>query len=228
MPVPEAYGGLGLRTEDYLRVLEQLAAIDLSLALVVFADCTNGIRPILNYARPALRDRLLPRLASGRELAAFALSEPTAGSNLGGIACQARPDGQGGWRLQGLKRWNSSSWAGVVSVFAREVDERGKLGGLSGFVVEQGSPGLRVGPEALTTGLRCSIQSTRSTWTMSRSGRNKMLGEPGRGMEVAEDTLTAGRTLHRRGSASARIEAAAFKLLSRYAGQRGRSPRDRS
>lgn len=217
MPVPESHGGLGLRCVDYLRVLEQVAAIDLSLALVVFAHCTNGIRPIQNFARPDLRDRLLPGLASGRELAAFALSEPAAGSNLGGIACQARPDGQGGWRLRGLKRWNSSSWAGVVSVFAREVDERGKLGGLSGFVVEQGSPGLRVGPEALTMGLRSSIQNSLSLDDVA-VGPEQLLGELGRGMEVAEDTLTAGRLC---------ISALCigglkrcFQLLTRYAGRR--------
>jgi acyl-CoA synthetase (AMP-forming)/AMP-acid ligase II/alkylation response protein AidB-like acyl-CoA dehydrogenase len=192
MPVPESYGGLGLRFGDYLRVLEQLAAIDLTLALVLFANSTNGIRPIQRYARPALRDELLPRLASGRELAAFALSEPGAGSNLGGIASQALPDGRGGWRLRGLKRWNASSWAGVVSVFVRLPGERGRPGGLTGFVVRQGSPGLRVGPEALTTGLRGSVQNSLYLDDVP-VGPEQLLGEPGRGMEVAEDTLTLGR-----------------------------------
>ena len=146
MQVPEAFGGLGLRHVDHLRVLEQLGAIDLTLALVVFNHGTNGIRPIQGYATPALREELLPRLASGREMATFALSEPAAGANVGGIATQARPDSRGGWRIRGLKRWNSSSWAGVISVFARQVDEDGKPRGLTGFVVRQGSPGLRVGP----------------------------------------------------------------------------------
>ena len=192
MSVPEAYGGLGLQYADYLRVLEQLAAIDLSLALVVFANRTNGIRPIQYFARPALKERLLPRLASGRELAAFALSEPIAGSNLGGIAAEARPDGRGGWLLRGLKRWKLASWAGVASVIVREIDERGKPGGLSGFVVEQGSPGLRIGPEALTTGLRSSVQNSLFLDDVA-VGPAQLLGESGRGMEVAEDALTVGR-----------------------------------
>ncbi len=76
-----------------------------------------------------MRDELLPQLAAGRMLASFALSEPGAGSNVGGIATQARPDGRGGWRLRGLKRWNSSLWAGVVSVFARLVEDRGRSRG---------------------------------------------------------------------------------------------------
>ena len=93
MQVPEAYGGLGLRHADNLRVLEQLGAIDLTLALVVFNHGVNGIRPIQGYATPAVRDEWLPRLASGREMAAFALSEPGSSVNVGGIANSA-PSGQ--------------------------------------------------------------------------------------------------------------------------------------
>jgi acyl-CoA synthetase (AMP-forming)/AMP-acid ligase II/alkylation response protein AidB-like acyl-CoA dehydrogenase len=192
MQVPEAYGGLGLRYVDNLRVLEQLAAIDLTLASVVFLNGTNGIRPIQGYATPALREELLPRLASGRELASFALSEPVAGSNVGGIATEARPDGHGGWRIRGIKRWNSSSWAGVVSVFARLVDDSGRSGGLTGFLVRQGSAGLRIGPEALTMGLRGSVQNTLILDDVP-VGASHLLGEPGRGMDVAEDALTRGR-----------------------------------
>jgi acyl-CoA synthetase (AMP-forming)/AMP-acid ligase II/alkylation response protein AidB-like acyl-CoA dehydrogenase len=192
MQVPEAYGGLGLRHVDCLRVLEQLAAIDLTLASVVFLNGTNGIRPIQGYATPAVREELLPRLASGRELASFALSEPVAGANVGGIASEARSDGLGGWRLRGLKRWNSSSWAGVVSVFARLVDDGGRLGGLTGFVVRQGSPGLVIGPEALTMGLRGSVQNTLYLNDVAVAPAD-LLGAPGRGMEVAEDALTIGR-----------------------------------
>ncbi len=192
MQVPEAYGGLGLRHVDCLRVLEQLAAIDLTLASVVFLNGTNGIRPIQGYGTPALRAELLPRLAGGRELASFALSEPGAGANVGGIASEARPDGRGGWRIRGVKRWNSSSWAGVVSVFARLVDEGGRLGGLTGFVVRQGSPGLRIGPEALTMGLRGSVQNTLILDNVAVTPSD-LLGVPGRGMEVAEDALTVGR-----------------------------------
>jgi acyl-CoA synthetase (AMP-forming)/AMP-acid ligase II/alkylation response protein AidB-like acyl-CoA dehydrogenase len=192
MQVPEVYGGLGLRYVDCLRVLEQLAAIDLTLASVVFLNGTNGIRPIQGYATPALREELLPRLASGRELASFALSEPVAGANVGRIATEARPDARGGWRIRGLKRWNSSSWAGVISVFARVIDADERAGGLTGFVVRQGSPGLRIGPEALTMGLRGSVQNTLYLDDVPVTASN-LLGAPGRGMEVAEDALTAGR-----------------------------------
>jgi alkylation response protein AidB-like acyl-CoA dehydrogenase len=192
MQVPEACGGLALRHVDHFRVIEQLAAIDQTLAAVVFVHGINGIRPIQYYGTDALRDELLPVLARGRELAAFALSEPVAGANVGGIASQARPDGRGGWRLRGVKRWNSSSWAGVTSVFAREVDDRGRAGGMSGFVVRQGAPGLHIGPEALTMGLRGSVQNSLFLDDVP-VGPEQLLGERGRGMEVAEDALAIGR-----------------------------------
>ena len=192
MQVPEASGGMGLRHVDHLRVLEQFGAIDLTLALVVFNHGVNGIRPIEGYATPPVRQEWLPRLASGREMAAFALSEPAAGVNVGGIATEAKRDGSGGWRIRGWKRWNSSSWAGVISVFAREIDQRGRPGGLTGFVVRQGSPGLRIGPEALTMGMRGSVQNSLFLDDVA-VGALDVLGQPGRGMEVAEDALTIGR-----------------------------------
>jgi len=192
MQVPEFHEGLGLRYRDFLRVLEQVAAIDLNLAAVVFLNNTNGIRPILNYGRQELRDELLPLLARGRELAAFALSEPGAGSNVGGISSIAQPQPGGGWRLHGLKRWNQSSWAGVVSVFVRLVEPDGRLGGLTAFAVRQGTAGLRIGPEALTTGLRGSVQNSLYLHNVL-VGSGNLLGEPGRGMVVADDALMVGR-----------------------------------
>ena len=130
---PRSSAAWRLRTSDFMRVLEQLAAIDLSLASIVFIHNANGIRPIVGYATPPMREELLPVLAKGRELSAFCLTEPVAGSNLPGLATVAVPDGQGGWRLRGAKRWNGSGWAGVVSVFARTAGEGGRLGHVDGL-----------------------------------------------------------------------------------------------
>jgi alkylation response protein AidB-like acyl-CoA dehydrogenase len=100
-------------------VYRQLGAIDLSLATLVFLHNTNGLRPLLDHATPALRDALVPPLAAGRssprsrsrsrrQAATSARSRRTA---------TAQPDG--GWSVSGVKRWNGSGWAGVVHVFAR-------------------------------------------------------------------------------------------------------------
>ena len=81
MQVPENYGGLALTNRDIMRVIEQIAASDLTLATFVGGNNTLGIRPIQRYATQALKDELLPVLSSGREMAALAITEPGAGSN---------------------------------------------------------------------------------------------------------------------------------------------------
>lgn len=217
MQVPESHGGLALRNRDFLRVLEQLAAIDLSLASLVFIHNANGIRPIMGYARPELRSELLPILASGRELSAFALTEPAAGSNLPGIEARAEPDGRGGWRLHGVKRWNASGWAGIVSVFARVADDKGRLGHATGFVVRQGMPGLRVGPESLTMGVRSIMQNALILDGVEVQPA-QVLGEVGRGMEVADEALLIARLCM--GAISLGGMKRCAQLMLRYASRR--------
>src|SRR5260221_1192511 len=143
MEVPERYGGLGLGTRDALRVVEQLGAIDLTIASFVGVNNVLGVRPILRSGSAAMREEWLPVLARGRELAAFALTEPGAGSNPRAIAAKGVADGAGGWRLRGTKSWiGSGSWAGVINVFVRLED-----GGITAFAVRQGTLGLRQGAE---------------------------------------------------------------------------------
>jgi alkylation response protein AidB-like acyl-CoA dehydrogenase len=186
------HGGLALGYVDTLRVLEQLAAIDLNLAGVVLLHNSNGLRPIDRFAKPALRDSLLPALASGRALSAFALSEPGAGSNLGGLAASATADGKGGWVLNGVKRWNQSAWAQIVNVFVRERDTNGRLSGVTGFVVRTDAPGVELGPEALTMGWRGSVQNSVSFNDVT-VGPESLLSRSGDGMRIVEDALAIGR-----------------------------------
>lgn len=217
MQIPEQFGGLGLRHRDFLRVLEQLAAIDLSLASIVFIHNANGIRPIVGYAPAQLRAELLPRLAQGRELSAFALTEPAAGSNLPGLQTLAVPDGRGGWRLRGVKRWNGSGWAGIVSVFARTVAPDGRPGHVSGFVVRQGMSGVRVGPESLTMGVR-SIMQNALILDDTPVGPAQLLGEVGKGMDVADEALLIARLCM--GAVSLGAMKRCAQLMHRYADRR--------
>ncbi len=161
MQVPEAYGGLALASHDAMRILQQMGAIDLTLACFVVGNNALGIRPIQFYADAGLREELLPGLAAGRELSSFALTEPGAGSNPRALQATAVPNGNGGWRLRGTKIWSgTSAWAGVINVFAQLPDD----GGITGFVVRQGAPGSphrpgsaddgrsRYGPKLLASG----------------------------------------------------------------------------
>jgi alkylation response protein AidB-like acyl-CoA dehydrogenase len=217
MQIPEEFGGLALTNRDFLRVLEQLAAIDISLASLVFIHNANGIRPIMGYAKPEMRAELLTLIASGRELSSFALTEPAAGSNLPGLEARATPDGQGGWRLSGVKRWNASGWAGIVSVFARVVDEKGRLGHATGFVVRQGMKGVKIGPESLTMGVRSIMQNALILDDVAVDERH-LLGEVGKGMELADEALLIARLCM--GAISLGAMKRCAQLMLRYSSRR--------
>lgn len=189
MQIPEQYGGTALGNRDAMRVVEQLAAIDLTLATFVVNNEFLGIHPIQRYATKTLRDELLPILAKGRELAAFALTEPGAGSNPQAISATGVADATGGWRLRGTKVWSgSASWAGVINVFVKLVDANGNSSGITGFSVRQGTAGLRPGPESLTMGMRGMVQNF-IYFDDVPVGSVNLLGEPGAGMEAGQDAM---------------------------------------
>lgn len=186
MQVPCCYSGLGLGHTDTIRIIQQLGAIDPTLALFVGLNNVLGVRPILMYGTDALKAELLPILATGRELAAFALTETCAGANPQAIQSQAIADGDG-WLLRGEKIWSgSAAWAGVINVFVKH-----QLG-ISGFVVRRGSPGLRQGAEALTMGMRGMVQNTVYLEDIPVTSA-QVLGEVGKGMNVAQDAMMYGR-----------------------------------
>ena len=193
MQIPEKYGGIALSNRDFMRVMEQLAAIDLTLATMVSLNNTLGIRPILNYGTQSVKDELLPLLASGRELSSFGMTEPKAGADIGAINTIAVPDGPDKWRIRGVKRWNASAWAGMINVFVRLVDpEESGNNGLTGFIVRQGTPGLRLGKESLTMGLR-GIMQNAIYFDDVLVTKEQLLGELGNGTEPADDALLYAR-----------------------------------
>jgi acyl-CoA synthetase (AMP-forming)/AMP-acid ligase II/alkylation response protein AidB-like acyl-CoA dehydrogenase len=184
----EALGGLGLRYRDAARIVEQLGAIDLTLATFVIGQNALGLRPVQNHASPSLREELLPDLVSGRKLSAFALSEPGAGSHPRALVTQAVP-GRAGWTLHGHKMWiGAAAWASVLHVFARS----GPDGGISAFAVRRESAGLHIGPETLTLGLRGMVQNAVELDGVPVAEADR-LGSPGAGLEVANDALGISR-----------------------------------
>ncbi len=190
MQVSQQYGGLELGHTETMRVLQQLGAIDPTLALFVGLNNVLGIRPIAQSAAPVLKDDLLPLLATGRELAAFALTEPGAGANPQAIAAHAIPE-KDGWRLNGTKIWSgSAAWAGVINVFVQHQQDQHR--GISGFVLQRGNPGLRQGPEALTMGMRGMVQNTLYLENAPVT-TDQLLGTVGTGMSIAQDAMMYGR-----------------------------------
>ncbi len=188
MHVSRKYGGLGLKTQDLLRVMEQIAAIDLSLA-TVFAESIQAAHTIEKYAKESLRTKYLPQLASGRILASGAMTEPTAGSNPRAMQATAIPDGKNSWLLKGHKRWvGLSSWAGIVAVYVNQMDSNQTWLGMSAFLVPQESPGLRIGVDSPTMGLRGFAKNAIHLEDV-KVNSEQFLGKPGQGMEIAQDNM---------------------------------------
>ncbi|MGX4640601.1 AMP-binding protein [Massilia sp. SYSU DXS3249] len=192
LQVPREFGGMALTTRDLLRVMEQVAAVDLTIATLIGVHNGLGVRPLLGYAPAAMRQRLLPGLAAGRQLASFALTEPAAGSNPVGLRATATRSA-GGWRLNGEKQWiGLASWAGLTTVFAKAVDEAGTPLGIGAFTVEADNAGLVQGPESLTMGMRGMVQNTM-VFENAFVPNEAMLLAPGEGMEVARDAMLFSR-----------------------------------
>jgi alkylation response protein AidB-like acyl-CoA dehydrogenase len=180
--VPEEHGGAGADFLSYCLVLEELSRADAGLGVTVAVHTSAGTLPILEHGSRDQVDRLVPPLAQGHELAAFALTESGSGSDAG--AMRTRADGDG--RITGTKQWTTNgSHAHVFLVFARDPgsDRAGA------YVVRRGAGGFRVVREEEKMGLNSSSTADLSF----EDTPGERLGEPGAGMRIALRTLDTGR-----------------------------------
>jgi alkylation response protein AidB-like acyl-CoA dehydrogenase len=181
--VPESHGGSGADYLSYCLVLEELSRADAGLGVTLAVHLGAGTLPLLRFGSPEQADRLVPPLAQGHELAAFALTESGAGSDAAAMRTQADDEG----RISGSKQWiTNGSHAHVFTVFARDARAGGRP---SAFVVRRGAPGLRATREEDKLGLNSS--STADLAFEATPGER--LGEPGAGLSVALATLDGGR-----------------------------------
>ena len=189
--VPEAYGGSGAGAVAYALALMEVAAADCATSVTMAVTNMVG-ETIARFGTEAQRRRHLPRLASGEYLAgAFGLSEPHAGSDAGALRTRAVRQGDR-WVLEGEKQWiTSGDVAGVIVVWAR-TDPQAGTRGVTAFLVEQGTPGLRVGRHEEKMGIRAS-----TTVSLALEGCEvpdaARLGEVGEGFPIALAALDGGR-----------------------------------
>ena len=189
--VDERYGGQGLSQTGYARVFETIGTIDATLAIVLGVHQSIGFKGISLFGTDEQKERWLPDLASGRKLAAFALTEPEAGSDAYELQSRAVRQPDGSWVLNGEKRYiGNGSRADVITTFARaEVDGKDKHIAL---VLEKGMEGFEVGERYDTMGLRGN-DLRRLYFKDVRVPAENVLGEPGEGFRVAMQILNNGR-----------------------------------
>lgn len=216
--IPQSDGGLGFNHKQAMKLYQQLGAIDASLALFVGLGNVLGLRPIQGFANERMQQLWLKNIASGRNLAAFAITEPGAGSNPLAMTTTAVRDSEGNFCLNGCKIWSgTAAWASVIHVFAKTYDEQGNSLGITAFMVEQGLEGLQLGAEALTMGLRGTSQC-KVIFNNVRLNADAVLGNIGQGMVVAQDAMKFGRLVITSASIGGMKRCA--QLMARYARRR--------
>nr|MCU0649625.1 acyl-CoA dehydrogenase family protein [Gemmatimonadaceae bacterium] len=192
--IPREHGGLGLSHSGYARVFGAIAAVDVSLGVLVGVHCGLGSKALVLYGSPAQHARFLPPLARGEMLAAYALTEPETGSDARHIVSRAtRVDG--GWRINGRKHWiGNGHRAGMLVVFAQTaVERRGEMVERpTAFIVTPDMPGFRVLGTIDKLGIRGSTQAELLFEDVFVPD-DMVLGEVGGGFTVAVHALNAGR-----------------------------------
>ena len=188
--IPEAHGGAGGSMLMTVLAVEELSAVDASLAIFVDVQNTLVNALLTKWASDELRNRYLPRLATDL-LGAYALSEPDSGSDAFGLQTRATEAGDT-WILDGRKLWvTNGAEAGLFVIFANSDFSKGYKG-ITAFAVERGYKGFSVGKKEDKLGIRAS-----STTELILEGCEvpdaNVLGEVGKGYKVAIETLNTGR-----------------------------------
>jgi butyryl-CoA dehydrogenase len=188
--VPEQYGGTNMGCLALALVCEEIAWACAATA-TQYLDQPLGGLPILLSGSEAQKQKYLPRLATGELLAAYALSEPAAGSDAASLRTTATRRGDH-YVLNGSKQWcTNGDHADVITVFAT-VDPGQRAKGITAFLVERGTPGFTVGKKEKKLGIRAS-PTVALHFEECAIPATQRLGEEGEGFRIAMRTLDVTR-----------------------------------
>jgi len=189
IPFAEEYGGGGLDAMAAVCAMEALGTVcrDNGLLFGLAAQMWSVQMPIYRFGSDELKRRILPALCDGTRIGAHGMSEPDSGSDAFSLRTRATPDGDS-YVLNGTKTFVSEApVADVFVVFATIAPEKGVLG-ITGFVVERGAPGFRVGREIHKMGLRTSPMA-ELVFEDCRIPAANRIGREGRGATVFNDSM---------------------------------------
>jgi alkylation response protein AidB-like acyl-CoA dehydrogenase len=191
LPFEEEYGGTGTGALMLNIAIEEVAKACASTALMLMVQ-ELGTLPVRLFGSEEMKQRLLPRCASGEWSPAFALSEPEAGSDPGGMITRAVKDGDE-WVIDGTKNWITNlGIADFYVVFAVTDPEQGHSRGISAFIVESDRPGFSVGKLEHKMGIRGSPTGQPIFDGVRVPGEN-LVGAEGQGFKIAMSTLDHSR-----------------------------------
>jgi alkylation response protein AidB-like acyl-CoA dehydrogenase len=188
---PESLGGAGYNYVDYSIIIEELARVDPSIALSTAAHislCTNHIYTAGNDEQ---KQKYIPKLASGEWIGCWALTEPESGSDAGGTRTAAVLEGDT-WVMNGSKTFTTNAHVAQVCVVMAMTDRAQAAHGISAFIVEEGTPGVRAGKKENKLGMRCS-PTGEMIFTDCRLAKSQLCGKQGEGFVDSLRILDGGR-----------------------------------
>ena len=214
--IPAAYGGAGLGYVEYATIVEELARVDGSVAIIVAAHNSLCIGHIDVAGTEEQKRKYLVPLARGEKLGCWSLTEPQAGSDAGGTRTTARLEGDT-WVLNGSKTFTSNGSYADVCVAMAVTDKTAYKHGISAFIIERGTPGFRSGKKENKMGLRAS-DTAEIIFEDCRIPKENCLGKPGEGFIDSLKVLDKGRISI--AALAVGIAQGAFEASLNYAKQR--------
>jgi butyryl-CoA dehydrogenase len=215
LPYPENYGGAGMGTFAWSLAIEEIAAADMAMAVSLSVHVLSQLCIFANGSDEQ-KERFLPPMTAGRELGAFALTEPQAGSDAASLSLSAVPDGDE-YLLTGTKIWITNAGEAARYIVFGTVDRSKGKAGITAFVVEADTPGFRLGSKERKMGIR-GTTGYELVFEEARVPAANRLGEEGDGLRVALSALGAGRISI--AAACTGLARNALELAARYALQR--------
>lgn len=189
--VPEKYNGAELGYTEYAIVVEEIAKVDPAIALSVAAHnglCTNHINM---FADEAQKEKYLTRLASGKSVGAWALTEPNSGSDAISLQTTAEKKGNS-FILNGTKNFITHGGIGEICVVMALTDKEKRSKGISAFIVEKGTKGFFVAKKENKLGMRAS-ETAQLIFDNCEIPAENLIGLEGDGFKQAMKVLTGGR-----------------------------------
>lgn len=214
--VPEEYGGAGMDALAYVLALEEISKADASHGVIMSVNNSLYCHGILKFGTEAQKKKFVTPVASGKAIGAYSLTEPMSGSDAGTMKSRAVRQGDF-YVLNGRKSWVTSGPVADYLVVFMMTDPEKKHKGISAFLVEGNTPGLKRGKKEPKLGIRASATS-ELIFDDCRIPAENLLGAEGEGFKIAMTVLDAGRI----GIAAQAlgIAEAAYEAARGYAAQR--------
>ena len=188
---PEQYGGAAMSSVDYCICIEELARVDPSVCLSIAAHNGLGASHIAMFGTEDQKQQYLVPLATGQRLAAWGLTEASAGSDAASMRTTAVREG-GDWVINGTKQFITHGGTGDLIVVMVVTNRSNGSRGISAFIVERGTPGFRAGKKESKLGMRAS-ETSEVIFENCRVPAAQLLGVEGQGFVNALQVLDAGR-----------------------------------